>query len=411
MKTELTQLSALSDGIVIDPGDPSKISPTTPPDSTSMNGRWDSKPELKTTVIWTLMLHDQDAPYYDVSITYGRPDGQEVVKVTLNPAQKGTSQCNFSWSEEGQQQISVYGSIEVQTVIDGLKKTLTLSIQLAKPPGPLNESIINTYQYSDLSNGKNTIFQPIPSNTPVRAPTDTSTAPYCFAGQLKMEFTDKLTKQIKSYVGTATLIESKDKKDAGLYVLTCAHNLYDPTDGPATKVTFIPGMNAQPHPPATIEAESFHYPPQYTGVAISLGADRSMLAAEFLALNCQYDYGLVKLKQAHTIDKKYPSIEPFATDSDLKHNPHVALCGLYGWATDQSEMFLGEGNIDTIKLTGNTLEYNVSTRPGASGTAITSKGSDHIVGVHEGSGPSVGTFNLGHRLNLDSIAQIKGWQT
>ncbi|MGD1897096.1 MAG: trypsin-like serine peptidase [Phormidesmis sp.] len=246
----------------------------------------------------------------------------------------------------------------------------------------------------------NSVGKPINGNVPKRVPSDTKHEPYWFVGQLTMTFPNQ-----KSYIGTGTIIKAKKKGQTGLYVLTCAHNLYDARDGGrAVKVSFQRGLNGQTHPPyPAVEADDWYYPSDYPDNSISKGVDISQLGAELVKQSRALDYGLVKLREKIDVEN-CPEI--MALDDRALQGIDVALIGLYGWENQDDNMYVGRGKVEIVK--DQQLGYPISTDRGASGTAVMSE--KGIVAVHTHSGLEGDGNNYGRRITKEVIAHVESWQ-
>ncbi|MGD1715543.1 trypsin-like serine peptidase [Dapis sp. BLCC M172] len=248
----------------------------------------------------------------------------------------------------------------------------------------------------------NSLGKSIPGNVPVRAPENTKQFPYWFVGKLSMEFPNG-----KKYLGTGTLIAAKFKGDTGLYVLTCAHNLYDKSDGGrAIKVSFQRGLNGQATPPyPVVEAVDWHYPAGYPSNSIPRNLDKSQLGSNLLRTSEALDYGLVKLKEKIEVTN---APEIVAKDNRELHRLNVKLVGLYGWEGHKNNMYVGTGEITVINP--EQLGYPISTALGTSGTAVMTEDYSSIVAVHTHAGLPGDDHNYGRRMTDEVIEEIRGWQ-
>jgi V8-like Glu-specific endopeptidase len=235
----------------------------------------------------------------------------------------------------------------------------------------------------------------IPNNTPVRVQ-DSTQVPYCYVGLLTMKFGED------TYIGTGTLIKEPGKETSS-YVLTCAHNLYDPTDGKASSVTFTQAYNPPLTPYPAIAAEEFYYPDNYPGVAISRSVDIETLGDSILAVNIDYDYGLVKLSTPINLSS-YPVLDVETTE-ELTDLP-VQING-YGYFPDDA-MSHATGFITNVTATA--LQYPITTEKGASGSAIMKNDNSLIVGIHTRS-VSGANLNQGVRVTQALVDQVNKWMT
>jgi len=235
----------------------------------------------------------------------------------------------------------------------------------------------------------------IPGNNPVHV-VNTSVNPYCFVGLLQMRFPNGT-----KYYGTATLIADEGAKDGkSRHLLTCAHNLYDEADGGrAVSVEFTPMYNGeQAYTP--VQAASYYYPVGYSNVAISRMTDASSLSEVEIENDIEQDYAIVKLESY--IDAVGAPSTYALPDSELQ-NAQVELNG-YGYF-DQ-EMSHATGAISVV--TENTLKYPISTKQGASGTAIMKISNAQIVGIHTRGLPTE-ELNQGVRITNAVQADIQAW--
>lgn len=219
---------------------------------------------------------------------------------------------------------------------------------------------------------KENMFAPIPGNVPEKVK-DTKITPYKFVGLLKMTFPNG-----EEYVGTGTVIAKGIEKDS-FYVLTCAHNLYDKSDGgKAKKIEFVRAYNDPDKPFASIEAASWHYPEKYPDVAISRHDEKTLLLEnniDMLQVDINLDYGIVKLKSSVNSVDGFPGLV-VKTSKELQ-DLAVEING-YGWFDEKMSHAKG-----LIKEVGDKyLRYPISTKVGASGSAIKKGNSKEIIGIH-----------------------------
>lgn len=215
------------------------------------------------------------------------------------------------------------------------------------------------------------VFEPIPGSNPVHV-VDTTKEPYKNVGLLRMTFPNN-----KTYIGTGTVIAKDDEKNS-FYVLTCAHNLYDSSDGgKATKIEFLRAFNDPDEPYPSIDAVTWHYPPGYPDVAISRTEENDLLKSnhEKVGAEISLDYGIVKLKSAVNSPEGFPGIV-VKTKEELQ-DLAVQING-YGFFGKKMSHVDGP-----IKVVGDTyLRYPLSTKKGASGSAIATTNGKQIVGIH-----------------------------
>lgn len=375
-------------------------------DGSPVAGTWNPGGDFNILITWTLE-QASCGPAFDVSVYFY---GQEIVDIVLDGSDPEPTQ--FSVSKEDGSGQKVYGNIQVTMSADDCDPLNTISLMAevsddCASPNPMRT--LAAYSYYPLE-PISPDFQPIPDNIPSRV-VDTSISPYCFSGQLAMTFEDG-----KTYIGTATVIRSI--KHTGLYLLTCAHNVYDAVSGEPTSVIFYPGLNSDPdsdqHCIEPIPAVSWYFPSAYVGVATTRKIDRSLLSHEMLASITQYDYAVVKLATpVPGLPSPVPTVRQ-ATDAELKCDRAITLNGLYGWIEDY-DMYSSSGVINTAAgaLTATQLQYDASTAPGSSGTAVAwGDHKKHFIGVHNGSGPSTKPlYNVGHRFDQISLQNIAHWLT
>lgn len=240
------------------------------------------------------------------------------------------------------------------------------------------------------------VGSPIPGNIP-ESVANSDRIPFDRVGLLRMTFPNS-----KEYYGTGTLIAINKNDTETKYVLTCAHNLYDQSDGgKATKVTFTRAYNKPDEPYPCVEADNWFYPDGYPDVAIPRIIDVDSLKANDLDAEISLDYGLVELKVAIKINL-LPQMKA-ETVQQLKAKA-VQLNG-YGWFG--TAMSHATGKIGVV--TNEWLKYPISTRKGASGTAIMAEDNSTIVGVHTRGTSATENMNRGIRLTQKVIDKIKGW--
>lgn len=217
--------------------------------------------------------------------------------------------------------------------------------------------------------------KPIPGNTPFRIQ-NTKIAPYKYTGILFMQFPDG-----NKYYGTGILV-AKAGETQTQYVLTCAHNLYSkPNGGKATNIRFARAYNYPEAPYEEIEAMNWFYPAGYPSEEITL------------------DYGLIKLKVPIKLEDPIPYL-CVKSDEELI-NLSIQLCA-YGWFDEAMAQALG----NIIGITGNFLNYPISTGKGAAGAAIMTK-DNRIVGIHTRSGDQ--NYNIGVRITQTVKNDIEQW--
>lgn len=240
------------------------------------------------------------------------------------------------------------------------------------------------------------VFEPIPGSNPVHV-VDTTKEPYKNVGLLRMTFPNN-----KTYIGTGTVIAKGEEKNS-LYVLTCAHNLYDSSDGgKATKIEFLRAFNDPTKPFDSIEAVSWHYPAGYPAVAISRVDENKLLKSqhEKVGAEISLDYGIVKLKTSVASVEGFP-VMTVKTKADLENLP-VQING-YGYFGKQMSHVAGP-----IKEVGDTyLRYPLSTKKGASGSAIATENAKQIVGIHTRAYNE--KYNQGIRIIERVKNEILGW--
>jgi len=241
------------------------------------------------------------------------------------------------------------------------------------------------------------LYAPIPGNIPDPV-ADTKVAPYKFIGLLKMTFPNG-----KKYFGTGTVIAKSNENDSH-YVLTCAHNLYDSEDGgKATKIEFVRAYNDPDKPFPSIEAVSWKYPDGYPAVSVSKHHEKILLLEnkiDLLQKDINLDYGIVKLASKVNSVDGFPGLIVKTTE-ELK-NLAVQING-YGWLDEKMSSAKGP-----IKEVGDKyLRYPISTRVGASGSAITKGNSKEIVGIHTRGYDD--KLNQGVRITQTVKDEFLGW--
>lgn len=240
------------------------------------------------------------------------------------------------------------------------------------------------------------VFEPIPGSNPEHV-ADTTKEPYKNVGLLRMTFPNN-----KTYIGTGTIIAKGEEKNS-LFILTCAHNLYDLSDGgEVTKVEFLRGFNDPTKPFASIEAESWHYPSGYPSVAISKVDENQLLKSKDVKVETEIslDYGIVKLKSLVNSEDGFP-VMVVKTKEDLE-NLDVQING-YGYFGKKMSHVAGP-----IKQVGDTyLRYPLSTKKGASGSSIVKENGKEIVGIHTRAYSE--EFNQGVRITESVKNEVLGW--
>jgi V8-like Glu-specific endopeptidase len=225
--------------------------------------------------------------------------------------------------------------------------------------------------------------KPIPGNRPVAVP-DTSIAPYHFTGLLEVTFPNG-----RKNIGTGILIAEPGKEESR-YVLTCAHNLYDLSEGgKATKVEFRRGYNEPSSPFESTDGADFFYPSGYPDEVMYRPAINSL------------DYGLVKLRAPIRLNG-LPA--PLVKRREELENMPVQLNG-YGWFKKQ--MSHATGKLDGY-TTPTALRYPISTIRGAAGSAIMAMDNQTIVGIHIGEMDDK-MLNKGLRITDSMLRQIREW--
>ena len=261
------------------------------------------------------------------------------------------------------------------------------------------------YVSDAAATSRHRLFKPISGNTPERAPLDTNIAPYWFVGQLLVEFPKAVG------VATATLIAAKRKENTGLYLLTCAHNLFNHTyGGRAEVITFQRGLNGQPEPPyPVVQAADWFYPNEWPDYAIGEDILPGSIGPKLLQQSQVYDYGLIRLRSK--IDVTDCPMMTARRDDHLQDR-EAQLIGMYKWNGEEDNMYVGTGKIDVV--TDVLLGYKISTDAGTSGTAVMESpitSPPGIVGVHIKAGLPGDNHNYGRRLTQDVIDRIESWQS
>lgn len=243
------------------------------------------------------------------------------------------------------------------------------------------------------------VFVPIPGNVPKHV-LDSKLIPYRFTGLLKMTFPNG-----KMYFGTGIVIAKGTEKDS-FYVLTCAHNLYDISDGgQTTKIEFVRAYNDPEMPFQSIKAVSWHYPAGFPAVAISRYDEKKFLLEnryDALKGDINLDYGIVKLYSSVNSVDGFPLLVVKTTQElqDLA----VQING-YGWFNKRMSDSQG-----LIKEVGDMyLRYPISTKAGAAGSAIAKVNYKEIVGIHTRGYNE--KFNQGVRITDSVKNEIFGWMT
>lgn len=285
---------------------------------------------------------------------------------------------------------------------------LTLSGFLSDVPGGLQERFRMVHSLpGDVDDDDADWYKPLPGSVPTPV-SNVSAPPACFVGKLEIVFQKDDGTTLK-VLGTGTLIQADDVTKNGHYVLTCAHNLYDPAYGKAHSVKFLPGFNGQDS--AHGHAGTAFFPDKYPRVAIGRLQDRSQIAPELLKVSTDLDYGLVKLgKPVNLKESNWPCMSPLPEGK--LDGKTVLLTGLYGYNDEDDTMFQVVGG-EIVGVLADELHYNASTDAGSSGTAVmlaTASGKLEVVGVHVRAGGGKDNFNIARRLNASAINNIVDWQ-
>jgi V8-like Glu-specific endopeptidase len=279
-------------------------------------------------------------------------------------------QCSFSgWLSNGEQRA---------------RDHFTLQVQL--PPQPDRD------------------YKPLSGSVPTPV-SDAADSPYCFVGKLEMVFRRPDGTSLKA-LGSGVLIKAQDSDDNGRYVLTCAHNLYDPAYGAAESIHFLPGYIGDAEFATHLGTPL--YPGDYPGAATAQLRERSERAPGLV--HNDLDYGLVKLHTPVLLARSdWPDLH--AAHEDELVGKSVRLTGLYGWQDQDDMMFDVNGNI--VSVQGADLRYLASTDPGSSGSPVMLEhgdGSLWVVGVHVQGGRLAERFNVGRRIDQSVIEAIQSWQ-
>lgn len=293
---------------------------------------------------------------------------------------KRSEDVPFSAHEPGSRQQMLQGILRYELS----ERLATLKVaDLNCPGGPIQEAKL----WRSPARRNIRVNKPVPHSDPVRAPLNTAVPPYTFAGRLTLAFPSGA-----EFYGTGTLIQARNPRDSGLYVLTCAHNLFDSEEGGEVRtVKFQRGLNGQEHPPfPEVAAAQWFFLDEYRRY------ERD-----------EQDFGLVKLAEQAAVEN-CPFMAP-KTDEQLRTTPDITLVGLYGWQGTNNCMFSGAGQVGPI--TAAELGYNVSTSDGASGTAVL-HGQDlnEIVAVHTTAGLEGDDHNYGVRITERVVQDVEGWQ-
>lgn len=240
------------------------------------------------------------------------------------------------------------------------------------------------------------LYEPIPGSDPDPVG-DTTKEPYRNVGLLRMTFPNN-----KTYIGTGTVIAIEDEKNS-YYVLTCAHNLFDSSDGgEVKKVEFLRAYNDPKQPFTAIAAKIWHYPAGYPKVAVARTKEHDFLQSnhEKLEAEISLDYGIVELISSVDSTDGFPTIV-VKTKEDLL-NLAVQING-YGFFGKKMSHVAGP-----IKEVGDTyLRYPLSTKKGASGSAIATANGEQIVGIHTRAYNA--KFNQGVRITESVKKEILKW--
>lgn len=224
------------------------------------------------------------------------------------------------------------------------------------------------------------VGKPLPGNHPQQVTAATDVTPYATVGKLEMKFGDTW------YVGTGTLIAANDDRLKGRLVLTCAHNVWDDDSDPkeASEVTFAAGFNNDVAPFGTIAATTWRFPDAFkVGGAV------------------KEEYALLLLATAVAL----PS---YATLSTAEPTGDGKLLGLYGWDDADENMYSGTGAIKAV--TADQIDYEISTKTGASGTRLCSSNPMVIAGIHCEAGDDGEDWNIACRITSDVVAAVAAWQ-
>lgn len=372
---------------------PISLRPDGAPDAT-----WTAADYPLTVSTWNLSIIPP-AFYIEVALAESAAPPSAFVGAELSAA---CPEVPFSLSRDSRETPLVSGQL---TFCESEGKAIAVLSGLSYPGGSAGGMELSSFtlppQSADSGSG---ILKPV-GNDPKPAPPDTKVAPYWFVGQLSMTFPNG-----KAYIGTATLIAAKQGAQTGLYLLTCAHNLYDASDGGrAVKISFHRALNGAANPPyAEIEADDWFYPGDFEGVALSRTVPPQTVGTALLRQSVARDFGLVRLKtQVNLADA--PTLLA-GTDKNLQ-GAEVQLIGLYGWDDQDEAMNVGTGSLDVIEPA--RLGYQISTMQGASGTAVQLSPIEspaQIVGIHVLAGDDGDNHNYAVRLTKANIAEIEAWQ-
>ncbi|MGB3106284.1 MULTISPECIES: trypsin-like serine peptidase [Sphingobacterium] len=236
-------------------------------------------------------------------------------------------------------------------------------------------------------------FIPIDGNVPTHID-DTTIYPYNLVGMLSFNIAGN------AYIGTATLIRFGKEKESDL-LLTCAHNLYDIAEGEASDVMFTPGFNDPQQPYEPISAKAFRYPNGFKQVAVSLLTKPEEATVEQLKEHARYDYALIKLAKPIEIQ----DIFKFAVVPD-QHLTDLAV-KMAGYGYYDQEMAHAVGKI--AEYEEDRIYHNMSTRAGASGSAIVDSAASRIIGIHT-HGDSAKKLNYGVRITDVVYDNLRQWR-
>lgn len=344
---------------------------------------WDAGGDFNTQIQYQQL--NNDAFSYQITVNL---DGETIAEKTLS--MNGEQQLNFNIRPDLESK-PVYGVVLLAPPVVGVEPDWQLLAAVAHDPADLGN-----YQILATQSPVDDLYKPIPGNVPTRV-TDVNVIPYYFVGRLEMDFKDK-DGTPSTYYGSATIIGAKAKDaDTTIYsLLTAAHNVRDTTELTCFAVRFYPRENDQAEQPQAVTATAWYCPNKGTPIDGVPIAD---------------DYAVVRLETKTRLlpDTTVPSVV-IPSDEDLNKHPAINLAGLYWWDENNGRaMYVGTGTIG--EATPQELRYAISTRRGASGTAITlaAKGPLKIIGVHDKAGGAKQQYNIGHRITARSHADIQEW--
>lgn len=239
-------------------------------------------------------------------------------------------------------------------------------------------------------------FKPIPGNNPLPV-ADTTIIPYRYTGLLIMVYPNST----KEFIGTATLIGKNSGDEESIYLLTCAHNLYSRNEGGrAVSIRFARACNFPVLPFEEVDAEEWFYPTDYPLVSLPDDVPLRFIDSQLIDEDINLDYGIVKLKKAIKPGGELPLIHAKETDQLL--DKPVQING-YGWFNEAMSHATGA----LTQVNPLSLKYPISTKKGASGSAIMLKDSISIVGIHTRETDE--TLNQGVRITEDVKNEIYSW--